>query len=88
MITSYKLDTGEEFTYIEKPIEEFRTEGGSEGNVRYRFYHQREKFEEGIIENITDFDIEDWAKDEFNLVDEYEVKGLDDYSDDEIKKAA
>lgn len=88
MIVSYKLDSGEEVVYNEKPIESFKEDGRSEGNVRWRFYSQREKFEERIVQNIEHFDIEEYAKDRYDLVDESEIKDIDDFSDNEIKEEA
>ena len=83
-ISKIIYDNGEESEYNELPIEHFEKIG-----VRspfWKFHEQREKWEKQNILNYLQTDLEDWAKDEYDLVDESEVKSLDDYDDYDIKE--
>ncbi|MDV3749317.1 hypothetical protein CMU21_15905 [Elizabethkingia anophelis] len=81
------MSDGETLEYKEKSLESFNTNGYTESMVKYLFNSQHERFEEEILSNMN-IDLEDWAKEEYSLVDEDEVKSLEDYNDDEIQEEA
>ncbi|MDQ8748349.1 hypothetical protein [Elizabethkingia miricola] len=81
------MSDGETLEFKEKSLESFATNGYSKSTVERLFNGQHGIFEEEILSKMN-IDLEDWAKEEYSLVDEDEVKGLDDFSDDEIRNEA
>ena len=78
------MSDGETLEYKEKSVEEFKNSGSCDMSAGYLFKRQYLVFEESVLSKLN-IDVEDWAKDEYGLVDQDEVKSLDDYSDDEIQ---
>lgn len=59
------FDDGEELEYVEKPKENFTDE--------WSFRRQHVNFEKSILDEI-DLDLEEWARNEYNLIDEDECE--------------
>lgn len=81
------MSDGEILEYKEKTWKSFEGNGISDRQAKESFNNQYRRFEEEILSNMN-IDLEDWAKEEYSLVDEDEVKDLDDFSDDEIRNEA
>lgn len=72
------FEDGESLSYQEKSLEDFNNNKWSHAN-QHRF------FEEKILDNHILLDLEDYAKESFNLISEDEQKDLSDYDNDEIE---
>ncbi|WP_407484462.1 hypothetical protein [Elizabethkingia anophelis] len=81
------MSDGETIEYQEKSLESFAKNGYTKSMVEHLFNAQYRIFEEEILSNMN-IDLEDWAREEYSLVDEDEVKDIDDFSDDEIRNEA
>lgn len=78
------FDDGEELEYVEKPIEAFEKEGKDDRVVKMLFNRQHREFEESIIESLK-LDIEEYARREYDLVDDANISK---YSDEQILEEA
>src|ERR1051325_3384089 len=80
------FDDGSELNYVEKPIESFYNEGKDERVIKMLFNRQHRQFEEELLDNLK-LDVEEYAKREYNLIDEDDTD-LKLYSDEEILEEA
>lgn len=70
-------EDGTEREYSEKPKNEFKSS--------YQFYKQFHNWEEENIISHLLTNIEEWAKDEYGLIDEDEKNNIEDFSDNAIE---
>ena len=85
-ITKITFEDGTESEFKELPLQHFQIKERHAGFSEYRFKNQLIEWEkENILPNLKT-DIEDYAKDEYSLIDEDDVeqKELDDFSEREI----
>jgi len=80
------FDDGEELGYVEEPIESFHKDGRDEKVIKVLFNRQHRQFEEEVIDNLK-LDVEEYAKREYNLIDEDDTD-LKLYSDEQILEEA
>lgn len=76
------FDDGSEIEYKEQPLEAF----SKQWNPGWWFRNQHEQFEQDCILPRLQTNLENWAKEQYDLVDEDDVKKIDDFSDWEIEK--
>lgn len=72
------FEDGESLSYQERSLADFN-------NNKWRHSIQHRFFEEKILDNHILLDLEDYAKESFNLISEDEQKDLSDYDNDEIE---
>ena len=85
-ITKITFEDGTENEFKELNKEEFGITEKSSFSENYWFRNQFKKWEEkNIIQNI-ETDLEDWAKEEYDLKDEDENVDISDFSNSEILK--
>jgi hypothetical protein len=86
-IVKFILEDGKSIEYKEKNIESYRKEGHSENGAKSHFFCQHKNWE---IEALSYFNlnIEDFAKDEYDLIDSDEKKNMSDFDDDDILSEA
>lgn len=88
-IVKYITDTGEEFE-LQKP-QKFEIIEGEDFASRWKRKKLCEEpvkhFEESILDELTPWNVEKYAKDEFDLVEEDDVEEKDivDFSDEEVE---
>ncbi|MEA1849235.1 hypothetical protein U9K52_09950 [Chryseobacterium sp. MHB01] len=86
-IVKVVLEDGKTIEYKEQSIEHFRKTGQSENWVKHQFFNQYTNWEKNIL-TYFQLDIEEYAKDEYDLIDEDERKDISDFDDDDILEAA
>lgn len=85
-ITKYVLDDKNEFIFLEYSKDYFKQKySGSPQIANYKFYNQRKDFEIQIMSHF-ELDIEQYAKDEYDLIRESEQKEIEDFEDYEIER--
>lgn len=77
------MDDGSSFDFEEKNIDHFRKKFKSESLVKERFYNQHNYWEREAISRFN-LDIEDFAKEEYDLIDSDERKEINDFDDEDI----
>lgn len=87
-ITKITFEDGTESEFKELPLQHFQIKERHAGFSEYRFKNQLIEWEkENILENLVT-DIEDYAKDEYSLIDEDDCDcnetDLGDFSDKEL----
>lgn len=78
------FDDGEELEYVEKPIESFLNQRGDERLIKILFNRQHRQFEEKIMESLN-LDVEEYAKKEYDLIEENDMTN---YTDEQILEEA
>ncbi|WBV60271.1 hypothetical protein PFY12_14680 [Chryseobacterium camelliae] len=86
-IVKIVLENGNSIDYKEQSIEHFRKTGQSESWVKNQFFNQRQNWEKNAL-TYFNLDIEEYAKAEYDLIDEDERKEIGDYDDDDILSEA
>ncbi|SHF17047.1 hypothetical protein [Chryseobacterium vrystaatense] len=75
------MEDGSSFDYKEKPIDHF---GSKEvESTKYKFFNQHKHWEEKAL-SYFNLDIEDYAKDLFDLIDSDEKNDISDFDDEDI----
>lgn len=82
-ITRIVMEDGSSFDYEEKPIDHFRKTAISETKAKDRFYNQYKYWEEEAL-SYFNLEIEDYAKERYDLIDSDEKKDIGDFDDDDI----
>ncbi|MFP3835386.1 hypothetical protein [Chryseobacterium sp. SIMBA_028] len=79
------MEDGSSFDYEEKPIDQFGTK--EENYPKYRFFNQHKHWEEKAL-SYFNLDLEEYAKEKFDLIDSDEKKDLGDFDDEDIMEEA
>ncbi|WP_284461596.1 hypothetical protein [Chryseobacterium sp.] len=77
------MEDGSSFTYEERNINYFKKNTTSENNAKHQFFNQRKHWEEKALSYFC-LDIEEYAKEEFDLIDSDERRDLGDFDDEDI----
>ncbi|WP_278494884.1 hypothetical protein [Chryseobacterium arthrosphaerae] len=81
------LEDNRSIEYKEKSIDFFRRNGSSENLAKSQFHNQHKKWEKDLISYFS-ISIEEFAKDEYDLIDSDKKKDIDDFDDDDILSEA
>lgn len=86
-IVKIVLENGKSIDYKERNIEHFRKTGQSESWVKNQFFNQHQNWEKNAL-TYFNIDIEEYAKAEYDLIDEDERKEISDYDDNDVLSEA
>ncbi|MEC5157080.1 hypothetical protein [Chryseobacterium sp. MP_3.2] len=81
-IVKITFENGSEKEFKELPLEKFVKEISF--RPEYHFKRQHKEWEEDILLPNLMTDIEDWAKDQYDLIEKSELKNIEDFSDGEL----
>ncbi|MGV8914350.1 MAG: hypothetical protein ACOH1X_02765 [Kaistella sp.] len=84
-IVKITFEDGSENEFKELPLENFvKPDDKHSGYAKHRFKKQREDWEEDYIIDNLEIDVEDYAKERYDLVDDVDEKELSDFSDRDL----
>jgi hypothetical protein len=81
------LENGLSIEYKEKGIEYFKKKGYSEGLAKSFFFNQHKNWEKETL-SYFGLDIEEYAKNEYDLIDSDEKRDINDFDDDDLLSEA
>lgn len=81
------MEDGSSIDYKEKTIDHFRKNTASENTAKFQFFNQHKHWEEKALSYLN-LDIEEFAKEEYDLIDADERINLGDFDDDDIMDEA
>ena len=81
------MEDGSSFDYKQKTFEQLMTRVNSKARAEVLFNVQHENWEKEAI-SYFNLDIENFAKNKYDLIDSDEKKGIDDFDDDDILSEA
>lgn len=77
------MEDGSSLDYKEKNIDFFKKNTTSENNAKHQFFNQHKHWEEKALSYFS-LDIEEYAKEEYDLIDSDERRDLGDFDDEDI----
>lgn len=81
------MEDGSSFDYKQKTFEQLMTRVNSKARAEVLFNFQHENWEKEAI-SYFNLDIENFAKNKYDLIDSDEKKGIGDFDDDDILSEA